>query len=165
MEQIVDGNISYVFLFSPRCSLIFEQYKGCTEKGISEEIFSTLHCARLLRGHQLQSLAIPELSVLHTAIQLVAEYEQNNASAETKRGILPFLTDNDTSQPDSEAVKEKLKGIAPAMEYIIDRHERAYKAAEQQREIQADQEGCRTTLDIAGLPDASENPESYALDP
>ena len=145
--------------------MVFEQYKGCTEKGISEEIFSTLHCARLLRGHQLQSLAIPELSVLHTAIQLVAEYEQNNASADTKRGILPFLADNNVSQPDSNVVKEKLKGIAPAMEYIIDRHERAFKTAKQELENQAGQEDCRTTLDIAGLPDASENPESYALDP
>ena len=113
----------------------------------------------------MQSLAIPELSVLHTAIQLVAEYEQNNASADTKRGILPFLADNNGSQNDSEAVKEKLKGIAPAMEYIIDRHERAFKAAEEQRKLQASQKDCRTTLAIAGLPDASENPESYALDP
>lgn len=145
-------------------SVFFKQYKGCTEKGISEEIFSTLHCARLLRRHQLQSLAIPELSVLHTAIQLVAEYEQNNASADTRRGILPFLVD-DVSQPDSEAVKEKLKGIAPAMEYIIDRHERAFKTAKQELENQAGQEDCLTTLGIASLPDASENPESYALDP
>lgn len=113
----------------------------------------------------MQSLAIPELSVLHTAIQLVAEYEQNNASPDTKRGILPFLVDNNESQPDSKVVKEKLKGIAPAMEYIIDRHERAFKAAKQELELQASQENCRTTLDIAGLPDASENPESYALDP
>ena len=113
----------------------------------------------------MQSLAIPELSVLHTAIELVAEYEQNNASADTKRGILPFLADNDVSQPDSKLVKEKLKGIAPAMEYIIDRHERAFKTAKQELELQACEEGCRTTLNIAGLPDASENPESYALDP
>lgn len=141
------------------------QYKGCTEKGISEEISSTLHCARLLRGHQLQSLAIPELSVLHTAIQLVAEYEQSNAPDDTKRGILPFLVDNNGSRTDFGSVKEKLRGIAPAMEYIIDRHVRAFKAAEQQLELQACEEGCRTTLDIAGLPDASENPESYALDP
>jgi len=139
------------------------QYKGCTEKGIHEEIVSTLQCARLLRGHQLQSLAIPELSAMHTAIQLVAEYEQSIAPVDVRRGILPFI--DDRTQPNPEAVKQKLKGMASAMEYIIDRHERAFKAAKQQLEFQASQTDCRTTVGIAALPDAAENPESYALDP
>lgn len=148
---------------------MFEQYKGRTEEGIREEVNSTLHCARLLRGHNQQSLAIPELSVLYTAIQLVAEYERIEASADKGRGMLPFVKDTNSSSRSassgSETVLENLKGIAPAMEYIIDRHERAFKAAKQQLEFQASQTDCRTTVGIAALPDAAENPESYALDP
>ena len=100
---------------------------------------------------------------MHTAIQLVAEYEQSIAPVDVRRGILPFI--DDRTQPNPEAVKEKLKGMAPAMEYIIDRHERAFKAAEQQRDLQASELECRATLEISTVPDASENPESYALDP
>lgn len=144
--------------------LIFEQYKGRTEEGICEEINSTLHCARLLRGHKLQSLAIPELSVLYTAIQLVAESERIESPADKGCGMLPF-EDCSSRLASSEAVLENLKGIAPAMEYIIDRHERAFKAAEQQRNLQASELECRATLEISDVPDASENPESYALDP
>jgi hypothetical protein len=148
---------------------MFEQYKGRTEEGIREEVNSTLHCARLLRGHNQQSLAIPELSVLYTAIQLVAEYERIEASADKGRGMLPFVKDTNSSSRSassgSEAVLENLKGIAPAMEYIIDRHERASKAAEQQRDLQASELECRATLEISTVPDASENPDSYALDP
>jgi hypothetical protein len=148
---------------------MFEQYKGRTEEGIREEVNSTLHCARLLRGHNQQSLAIPELSVLYTAIQLVAEYERIEASADKGRGMLPFVKDTNSSSRSassgSEAVLENLKGIAPAMEYIIDRHERAFKAAEQQRDLQASELECRATLEISTVPDASENPDSYALDP
>ena len=146
---------------------MFEQYKGRTEEGIREEVNSTLHCARLLRGHNQQSLAIPELSVLYTAIQLVAEYERIEASADKGRGMLPFVKDSSSrsASSGSEAVLENLKGIAPAMEYIIDRHERAFKAAEQQRDLQASELECRATLEISTVPDASENPDSYALDP
>ena len=146
---------------------MFEQYKGRTEEGIREEVNSTLHCARLLRGHNQQSLAIPELSVLYTAIQLVAEYERIEASADKGRGMLPFVKDTNSSSrsASSVAVLENLKGIAPAMEYIIDRHERAFKAAEQQRDLQASELECRATLQISTVPDASENPDSYALDP
>ena len=146
-------------------TLMFEQYKGRTEEGIRQEVNSTLHCARLLRGHNLQSLAIPELSVLYTAIQLVAEYERIEAPADEGRGMLRFDKDSSSRSASSVAVLENLKGIAPAMEYIIDRHERAFKAAEQQRDLQASELECRATLQISTVPDASENPDTYALDP
>ena len=48
--------------------------------------------------------------------------------------MLPF-EDCSSRLASSEVVLENLKGIAPAMEYIIDRHERAFKAAEQQRDL------------------------------
>ena len=147
---------------------MFEQYKGRTEEGIREEVNSTLHCARLLRGHNQQSLAIPELSVLYMAIQLVAEYERIEILENNRRGMLPFVKDTANSSSrsaSSVAVLENLKGIAPAMEYIIDRHERAFKAAEQQRDLQASELECRATLEISTVPDASENPDTYALDP
>ena len=78
--------------------------------------------------------------------------------------MLPF-EDCSSRLASSEAVLENLKGIAPAMEYIIDRHERAFKAAEQQRNLQARERECREKLTILPTPDAHENLEGFPLDP
>jgi len=49
-------------------------YRGKTYEGIKEEVVQTLDSVRLARDHNIQSLAIPQLSIIETAKFHLAKY-------------------------------------------------------------------------------------------
>ena len=145
-----------------------------TTAGINNELVSTLECARLNRQHETQSLAIPEASVLHMARQFVSQYEQEfdtrkSPPISVKRGpFLPFLPSNSDGTESARGKQigpspvEVLKGIAPSLEFIVNRHSRAFEAAKQQHALQS---GGRDTVSLAARPNTWENPLEFSLDP
>ena len=50
-------------------------YRGKTYEGIKEEVVQTLDSVRLARDHNMQSLAIPQLSIIETAKFHLAKYK------------------------------------------------------------------------------------------
>jgi hypothetical protein len=84
---------------------------------------------------------------------------------------LPFLSSRpkasgSAQSTDTDACRfapstlDVLKGIAPSLEFIVNRHSRAFEAAKQQH---ATQSGDRVSL--AKMPNTWENPDLFALDP
>lgn len=152
------------------------QFKGVTPKGINNELVSTLECARLNRQHDTQSLAIPEASVLHMARQFASQHERDVDSSPLdtiRRGpLLPFLASKPKESGDAQSADtdtcqfapstlDVLKGIAPSLEFIVNRHSRAFEAAKQQHATQSGDD----SVSLAKIPNTWENPDLFALDP
>lgn len=89
-----------------------------------------------------------------------------------RRPVLSFLSS--TSKPKASGDNSKsdgagifapstldvLRGIAPSLEFIVNRHSRAFEAAKQQHALQSGD-----GVSLAERPNTWENPEHFPLDP
>ncbi|KAL7537548.1 hypothetical protein ACHAXR_007900, partial [Thalassiosira sp. AJA248-18] len=103
-------------------------FKGVTADGINREVSGILECARLNRGHDLQSLAIPETSLLFLAKQNIAKH-QVEPQVDTSDSLFGMdipqrPTWGDGSEPGAVTV---LRGILPSLQYVVNRHNFAVK--------------------------------------
>ena len=90
------------------------EFKGVTAEGINRELVSTLECSKLNREHNVQSLAVPETSILFMARRYVSEYEQLSQMPDghQNEAVLAFRsTDTDASTADSESSYNALYGL------------------------------------------------------
>lgn len=78
-------------------------FKGVTSEGINREVSSILECARLNQKQHVQSLAVPETSLLFLA--------------RDQLGLLKIKHDGHQSAPMSI-----LRGILPSLQYVVHRH-------------------------------------------
>ena len=153
------------------------EFKGVTAEGINREMVSTLECSKLNRKHNMQSLAVPETSILFMARRHVADYEQQlfspmsvghqDEAAERKLpAVLAFRSgaSNDStiaSAPSTPPSLEVLRGLLPSLSYIVNRHKTAHEKAKQM-EAKGDE---KRKISIASRPDTQEAPESAKIDP
>ena len=152
------------------------EFKGATAEGINREMVSTLECSKLNRKHNMQSLAVPETSILFMARRYVAEYEQQislmsvdhqNEAAERKLPAVlafrPECSDDSTiaSTPSTSSSLEVLRGLLPSLSFIVNRHKRA---CEKTKKMEANGDEKRK-VSIALRSDTQEAPESAKIDP
>ena len=153
------------------------EFKGATAEGINREMTSTLECSKLNREQNVQSLAVPETSILFMARRHVAEYEQqlslmsvdhqDDAAEKMLPAVLAFRSgDSDDSTitsiaPSTSSSLEVLRGLLPSLSYIVNRHKTAYKKAKQM-EANGDE---KRKVSIAPRADTQEVPESAKIDP
>ena len=148
-------------------------FKGVTSEGINREVSGILECARLNRIHDLQSLAIPETSLVFLAKENIARHQQaSNAdesralfSIELARHQTPTAasseSDAKTSEPDAKTV---LCGILPSLQYVVNRHNSSVKfSMEWAVKTKRVRNSWRVSID--SKPNTWQNPESFALDP
>ena len=140
-------------------------FKGVTSEGINREVSGILECARLNREHHLQSLAIPETSLLFLAKDKIAKHELNLNTSGTDAlfdlKIPPQQAQVKSSEPNA---KDVLRGILPSLQYVVSRHDGAVKFSN----VWA--EKTKNVIDswrvsIASKPNTEENPDTFALDP
>ncbi|KAL9189365.1 hypothetical protein ACHAXT_009040 [Thalassiosira profunda] len=93
-------------------------FKGVTSEGINREVSGILECARLNRIHDLQSLAIPETSLVFLAKENIAKHQQASNADESRAlfsiGKSRHQTPTEASEPDAKTV---LRGILPSLQY------------------------------------------------
>jgi len=130
-------------------------------------VLASLECAALNRKYCVQSLAIPELSILQmariycpredegTALpnaypeSMLAYEEFSDGFGEYKRGYMPLTRDI-------------CRGIFPALQYIIKQHVHAINVAEK---LQSRSNERHKRVQISERPNTWENPATFALDP
>lgn len=145
------------------CSIAWDwMYKGVTSDGINREISSILECARLNRQHDLQSLAIPETSLLFLAMENIAMLP---TPPDTISLILSSFTVNtqtcDRFIPDPLTV---LRGILPSLQYVVSRHSSSVKSCEHWVEETKDvRDSWRVSMD--SKPNSWQDPSLFSLDP
>ncbi len=139
-------------------------FKGVTSEGINREVSSVLECSRLNSGHDLQSLAIPETSLLFLAKESISKHQ---LSIKTETDVPPLFAMNipDQStrhvQPNAETV---LRGILPSLAYVVNRHNSALKFSEKWEEKTANvKDSWRVSID--SKPNTWQDPGSFSLDP
>ena len=153
------------------------EFKGVTAEGINRELVSTLECSKLNREHNVQSLAVPETSILFMARRYVSEYEQLSQMPEghQNEAVLAFRsTDTDASTADSESSGgdattspsapsslQVLRGLLPSLSYVVDRHKKAHENAKQM-EANGDE---KRKVSVAPRPDTWEAPDKASIDP
>ncbi len=133
-------------------------YKGITPEGINREVSSILECARLNSSRRLQSLAIPETTLLYLAKNVIADFrvEENDTD---KSLILPKSARicHEICIP---SPKEILRGILPSLQFVISKHSSAARATKN-----CQLRGGHDKLEIISKPNTHENPDVFALDP
>lgn len=145
-------------------------FKGVTKEGINEELTSTLQCAKLNREHNLQSLAIPETSILQMARRFLAESEREKPAELAKKvTVLQFGSFNRPSSRVSVASSQGLPssldvlaGLLPSLKYMVSQHETALNATKNTEPSVSEELG---SVSIADRPDAWEDPQLFSLDP
>ena len=144
------------------CSLAWDwMFKGVTSDGINREVSSILECSRLNRQHELQSLAIPETTLLFLAKKNIALHKVSSGPISA---FLPFSTSshaNDRFAPDAMTV---LRGILPSLQYVVKRHSSSVAQCEQwAEETKLVKDSWRVSID--SKPNTWQDPNSFALDP
>ena len=138
-------------------------FKGVTSEGINREVSGILECARLNRIHDLQSLAIPETSLVFLAKENIARHQQTS-NADESRTLFSIETarhQTPTSEPDAKTV---LRGILPSLQYVVNRHNSSVKfSMEWAVKTKRVKNSWRVSID--SKPNTWQNPESFALDP
>jgi hypothetical protein len=162
------------------------EYKGVTAEGINREMVSTLECSKLNRENNVQSLAVPETSILFLARRHVSEYEQQLSQFSSDhddeavgRKLPPVLAFGSagpntsvTSTPSENGGNrntasftspslEVLRGLLPSLSYIVNRHKKAFENAKRM-EAEGDE---KRKVSIAPRPDAWEAPDTAGIDP
>jgi len=136
-------------------------YKGVTSDGINREVSAILECARLNRERDLQSLAIPETSLLFLAKENIATYQLKtkiSASNPLFGMDIPLQpTQGSRSEPDAETV---LRGILPSLTYVVNNHKSAAKKSER---IRNKKKSSKVSIDLH--PKTWENPATSVIDP
>jgi hypothetical protein len=89
-------------------------YAGINSEGMNRELVATLECTSLNRQNNKMSLAIPKSAILHMAKAL-----------ESNLSIRGYLTEDEV-----EADTEKIRGILPALQYMVDLDSRVLKEKE-----------------------------------
>lgn len=145
------------------------EFKGVTAEGINRELASTLECSKLNREHNVQSLAVPETSILFMARRYVSEYEQQLSQipdGHQNEAVLAFpstetyasTTDSEsnggdaTTSPSVPSSLQVLRGLLPSLSYVVDRHKKAHENAKQM-EANGDE---KRKVSVAPRPDAWE---------
>jgi len=154
------------------------EYKGVTAEGINREMASTLECSKLNREHNVQSLAVPETSILFMARRHVSEHEfqlSQMSDDHQNEAVLAFLSaESDASTTGAESnggdaatnsstssSLQVLRGLLPSLAYIVNRHKKAYENAKRMEE-NGDE---KRKVSIAPRPDAREAPDRVGIDP
>jgi len=140
-------------------------YKGVTQDGINREVSSALECAQLNREHRLQSLAIPETSLLFLAKENIISYQleaKTNATDSLFNMNIPHSqSKSDRSEPDAETV---LRGILPSLQYVITRHNSAVKFSKAwEQKTKGVKDSWRVSID--SKPNTWQDPSRFSLDP
>jgi hypothetical protein len=120
-------------------------YRGYTSDGINNELSSMMECAALNRDRSLQSLAIPETSILFTARAFLAIAEKSTSLSTTSYKNCNLVS------PEPISV---LRGILPSLSRVVAAHKVAAKSCK-----------LSTTLRTVPLPDSSQNPSQATIDP
>jgi hypothetical protein len=128
-------------------------YRGFTCDGINSELSSMMKCAALNRGRRLQSLAIPETSLLFTARAFVALAENSTSSSSSYKNC-------NSVSPEPITV---LRGILPSLSRVGATHKLAVESYKLSTERL--RKGKMPTLRAARLPDSWQNPSQAAIDP
>jgi hypothetical protein len=131
-------------------------YKGVTSEGINREVSTILECSRLNRQHLLQSLAIPETTLLFLAKESIAKYRIESM---TGAGRSPFARGK--FGPDSHTV---LRGILPSLEYVVTRHSSAVEFSRHWEQKTKNVRDSWCVL-IDPKPNSWQNPQTFSLDP
>lgn len=139
-------------------------FKGVTSEGIKNEVSSVLECSRLNRKNNLQSLAIPETSLLFLAKENVAKYKA--ASTHEPESLIQC-------RPMSMSVVEGhshglepspmtvLSAILPFLQGVVSQHEEASGWTETGKPG----ERKRAKISIDKTPNSWRNPDTSPLDP
>ena len=145
-------------------------FKGVTSEGINREISSIFECARLNREHDLQSLAIPETSLLFLAKENIAKHQAEQRSVIAKSAPTNSIFEMNIPQSTSRAAKSEpnadtvLRGILPSLQYVINRHNSAVKSSEQW-ESTPKEENDYSRVSIDAKPNTWQDPAAFSLDP
>lgn len=136
-------------------------YRGTTVSGMNREIVNCLECAALNRRYGVQSLAIPELSVLQMAKTLVPMTDENPLNSVSLLGFHDESGDfaDKGYMPKFSTI---CKGIFGALQYVVKQHIYAMNHAENKKCKSF--ERCKR-VSVASKPNAWENPHLFALDP
>lgn len=106
-------------------------FKGVTSDGINREVSGILECSRLNREHHLQSLAIPEASLLFLAKENIAKYRTESKNGASTASLfqlaIPQHPSVERSEPDAATV---LQGILPSLHYVVNRHNSAVNVSQ-----------------------------------
>lgn len=134
-------------------------YKGISPEGINREVSSILECARLNRSRRLQSLAIPETTLLYLAKNVIADFRGQKKDGNKSIILLKSarIYRNDCI-PSSTNV---LRGILPSLQFVVSKHSSSSRSS---KKCQLD-EGGYDKLEIISKPNTHENPDVFALDP
>ena len=89
-------------------------FRGVTSNGINREVSSILECARLNQNKKVQSLAIPETSLLFLARDHLALLRRTGAHNGEEMKLVS---------------KSILKGILPSLQYVVHRHKKMTEEA------------------------------------
>ena len=121
-------------------------YRGISVKGISEELKSTLDCAKKAKDNGRQSLAIPETALFRSAKNLISECCNEEDGFSLASTCIPV---NETSKP-----LDVLTGIIPSLKKIVFQHTNAFNKIKGE-----------TSHTITNIPNSWENPDTFTLDP
>ena len=136
-------------------------YRGITTEKINEEVLYMISCADLNRESNLQSLAIPETSLLHTAIFYLAcaKEAQNH---DTIDNLLLKSSCSGYALTVTHDPIQILRGILPSLNKVVNRHKQAaQKIAHHLRPV--GKKGSKQSLHRQ--PDSWVAPEHCTVDP
>lgn len=149
----------------PTASLL-RMFKGVTSEGINREVSGILECARLNRIHDLQSLAIPETSLVFLAKENIAKHQQASNADESRAlfsiGKSRHQTPTEASEPDAKTV---LRGILPSLQYVVNRHKSSVIGSEEAAHETKRMNNGRCCVSIDSKPNTWQDPESCPIDP
>ena len=121
-------------------------FKGVTSNGINREVSSILECARLNQSKKVQSLAIPETSLLFLARDHLGLLKKKHAA------------NSEELKPDSKTI---LRGILPSLQYVVYRHRMTREASAMWKEG-----GKHVKVSIDSRPNAWQNSgRIYTIEP
>lgn len=136
-------------------------FKGATSEGINREISSILECSRLNRQHDLQSLAIPETTLLFLAKNNIAEHK---ALSRPSTAMLPFMANSPTCDRFAPDAMTVLRGILPSLQYVVKRHSSSVESCEKKsEETKLAKDSWRVSIDPK--PNTWQDPSLFSLDP
>ncbi|KAL7553995.1 hypothetical protein ACHAWF_017589 [Thalassiosira exigua] len=138
-------------------------FKGVTSEGIDREVSSVLECCRLNQEHHLQSLAIPETSLLFLAKENITKHrlQMRNDDGGLFNMDIPQRPAKARTEPDAETV---LRGILPSLQYVIRRHNSAVKFSERWA-MKTKHVINSWKVSIDSKPNTWQDPSTFALDP
>ena len=144
------------------CSIAWDwMFKGVTSEGINREISSILECSRLNRQHNLQSLAIPETTLLFLAKKTIALHTISSGPISS---FLPFLTSSRTCDRFAPDAMTVLRGILPSLQYVVNRHSTSVTSCERwSKETKYVKDSWRVSIDPK--PNTWQDPNVFSLYP